>query len=74
MIREDLKAIGLAEDMDQDRKLWRDRIKILDHGELAPQLSLGCSRVGWVMVFRVLCLYAVSTCKWEETCLYTSVC
>jgi len=30
VIREDLKVVGLTEDMAQDRKLWRDRIKILD--------------------------------------------
>jgi len=30
VIREDLKIVGLAEDMAQDRRLWRDRIKVLD--------------------------------------------
>ena len=30
VIREDLKVIGLTEGLAQDRKLWRDRIKILD--------------------------------------------
>jgi len=33
VIREDLKVVGLTEDLAQDRKLWRDRIKILDHRE-----------------------------------------
>ena len=28
VIREDLKVVGLTEDMAQDRKLWRDRIKV----------------------------------------------
>jgi len=33
VIREDLKVVGLTEDMAQDRKLWRDRIKTVDSGE-----------------------------------------
>jgi len=35
VIREDLKVVGLTEDMTRDRRLWQDRIKILDHRELA---------------------------------------
>ena len=35
VIREDLKVVGLTENMAQDKKLWRDRIKILDLRELA---------------------------------------
>ena len=35
VIREDSKVVGLTEDMVQDRRLWRDRIKILDRRELA---------------------------------------
>ena len=31
VIREDLKAVGLTEDMAQDRKSCRDRIKTLNH-------------------------------------------
>ena len=34
VIREDLKVVGLTENMAQDRRLWRDRIKILDHREM----------------------------------------
>jgi len=30
VIRHDLKILGLVEDMAQDRKLWRDRIKVTD--------------------------------------------
>ena len=30
MIREDLKVIGLTEDIALDRRLWRDMIKVLD--------------------------------------------
>ena len=30
VIRHDLKTLGLLEDMAQDRKLWRDRIKVTD--------------------------------------------
>ena len=36
VIRKDLKVAGLTEDMAQDRKLWRDRIKVLDQGESTP--------------------------------------
>ena len=34
VIREDLKVVGLSEDLAQDRRLWRDIIKILDHKDL----------------------------------------
>jgi len=34
VIKEDLKVIGLTEDMAQDRRLWRDMIKILDRREV----------------------------------------
>ena len=30
VIREDLKVVGLIEDMARDRRLWQDRIKVLD--------------------------------------------
>ena len=30
VIREDLRVVGLTDDLAQDRKLWRDRIKISD--------------------------------------------
>ena len=33
VIREDLKVTGLTEDMAQDWKLWRDKIKTVDRGE-----------------------------------------
>ena len=36
VIREDLKVVGLTEDLAQDRKLWRDRIRILDRKEHTP--------------------------------------
>ena len=36
VIREDLKVVGLTEDMAQDRRMWRDRIKILDRRESTP--------------------------------------
>ena len=36
VIREDLKVVSLTEDMAEDRKLWRDRIKVLDRRELTP--------------------------------------
>jgi len=35
VIRENLKVVGLTEDIAQDRKLWWDRIKILDRREVA---------------------------------------
>ena len=31
VIRKDLKVVGLTKDMAQDRRLWRNRIRILDH-------------------------------------------
>ena len=36
MIREDLKVVGVTEDLAQDRRLWWDRIKILDRRESIP--------------------------------------
>jgi len=36
VIREDLKAVGLTKDLTQDRRLWWDRIKILDRKESTP--------------------------------------
>ena len=36
VIRKDLKVIGLTEDPAQNRKLWRDRIRIVDHREPTP--------------------------------------
>ena len=30
VITEDLRIVGLTEDLAQDRKLWRDRIKVVD--------------------------------------------
>jgi len=30
VIRDNLKVVGLTDDMAQDRRLWRDRIKILN--------------------------------------------
>ena len=30
VIRHDLKILGLVEDMTQDRRLWRSRIKVVD--------------------------------------------
>ena len=36
VIREDLKVVDLTEDLAQNRKLWRDRIKILDRRESIP--------------------------------------
>ena len=35
VIREDLKVVGLTEDMAKDRRLWRDRIKVVDRGVLS---------------------------------------
>ena len=30
VIKEDLRVVGLTDDLVQDRKLWQDKIKILD--------------------------------------------
>jgi len=35
VIRGDLKVVGLTEDMAQDRRLWRDRIKVINRGALS---------------------------------------
>ena len=35
VIRGDLKVVGLTEDMAQDRRLWRDKIKVVDRGVLS---------------------------------------
>ena len=35
VIKEDVKVVGLMEDMAQDRSLWRNKITILDHREIA---------------------------------------
>ena len=42
VIREDLKVASLTEDIAQDRKLWRDRIKTVDRGESSPYVVLVC--------------------------------
>ena len=36
VVREDLRVVGLTEDMAQDRSLWRDRIKVPDCRGPAP--------------------------------------
>ena len=33
VVREDLKVVGLTEDLTHDRRLWRSRIRILDSRE-----------------------------------------
>jgi len=35
VIRGDLKVVRLTEDMAHDRRLWRDRIKVVDRGVLS---------------------------------------
>ena len=35
VIRGDLKVVGLTEDMAQDRRLWQDRIKVVDRGAMS---------------------------------------
>ena len=35
VIRGDLKVVGLTEDLAQDRRLWRDRIKVVERGALS---------------------------------------
>ena len=35
VIRGDLKVVGLMENMTQDRRFWRDRIKVVDRGALS---------------------------------------
>jgi len=61
VIREDLKIVGLLEDMAHDKRLWRDMIKILDYRELTSWLSFDCSRVSLVVGF--LFLYVMFICR-----------
>jgi len=35
VIREGLKVVGLSEDLAQDRRLWRAKIRILERRELS---------------------------------------
>jgi len=32
VVQHDLKTLGLVEDMTQDRRLWREKIKVVDFG------------------------------------------
>ena len=59
VIIEDLKVVGLVEDMAQDRKLWWYRINVLDHRGTTSYLSFGWSRVRLVMIFS----YVVFVCR-----------
>jgi len=36
VVREDLRVVGLTEDMAQDRRLWRDKTKVSDCRRPAP--------------------------------------
>ena len=36
VVREDMRVVGLTEDMAQDRRLWRDRIKVSNCGGPPP--------------------------------------
>ena len=40
VVREDLKVMGLTNDMTQDRRLWRDKIKVLDCRVSSPSGSV----------------------------------
>ena len=42
VIRQVLKLLELTEDIAQDRRPWRDRIKVLDHREMASSISFSC--------------------------------
>ena len=35
LIREDLKVVGLTDNLAQDRRMWRNRIRILDGREVS---------------------------------------
>jgi len=59
VIREDLRVVGLTEDMAQDKRLWRDRIKILDHRETIPYLSF----VSCGLVLVVISSFVVFVCR-----------
>ena len=36
VVREDLRVVGMTEDMAQDKRLWRDKIKVSDCRGPAP--------------------------------------
>ena len=36
VVREDLRVVGLTDDMTKDKRLWRDRIKVSDCRGPAP--------------------------------------
>ena len=40
VVREALRVVGLTEDLAQDRRLWRDRIKVLDCRVSTPSGSV----------------------------------
>jgi len=40
VVREDLKVVDLTEDLAHDRRLWRDRIRVLDCGVSTPSGSV----------------------------------
>ena len=45
VVREDLRVVGLTEDMTQDRRLWWDRIKVSDCR--GPAALVVVASVGW---------------------------
>jgi len=73
VIREDLKVAGLTEDVAQDRRLWRDRIKILDLKEVASQLSFVCVMIGWLLFFGYCVCIQVVLLSGKKHYLTTSV-
>ena len=55
VVREDLKVIGLTEDMTQDRRLWLNRIKVSDHRDRPRRWQL----LQWLGAGRVLACFFV---------------
>ena len=64
VIREDLKVVGLAKDLPQDRRLWRDRIRILRSQRVS---LIVVSRLQQDSFGHLSCLYTGSTDIWKET-------
>jgi len=75
VIREDLKIVSLTEDLAQDRKLWRAKIKILDRREPTQRVSFCCSDIVLVRVFFIcrICMQVVLS-SGKRHRLFTSGC
>ena len=62
VIRHDLKTLGLMEDMAQNRRFWRAKIKVADFGEFVTYHPFGFRRYGVVaLVWELFTMLVFST-------------